>query len=127
MQRDAANDAGRKGTSTQNGVAGHGTSSPYDIHATLIAAGPDFKGHATSDAPTANLDLAPTLLKLAGIAVPSTMTGRVIEESLRNGPLPASLRVDRSRETVKTPDGSYQLTAHISTDVAAALAERRQA
>jgi arylsulfatase A-like enzyme len=112
---DAANEAGRKGTSTQNGVAGHGTSSPYDIHATLIAAGPDFKEHATSDAPTANLDLAPTLLKLAGIAVPSTMTGRVIDEGLRSGPQPASLRVDRSRETVKTSDGSYQLTAHIST------------
>src|SRR5262249_7972089 len=49
---DAANGAGRKGTSTQNGVAGHGTSSPYDIHATLIAAGPDFKEHEKSDAPT---------------------------------------------------------------------------
>jgi len=112
---DAANDAGRKGTSTQNGVAGHGTSSPYDIHATLIAAGPDFKERATSDLPTANLDLAPTLLKLAGLPVPATMTGRVIEEGLRSGPPPAGLRVERSSEAVQSADGSYRLTAHIST------------
>ena len=112
---DAANAEGRRGTTAQNGVAGHGTSSPFDIHATLIAAGPDFKEHATGDAPTANLDLAPTLLSIAGLAVPQAMTGRVIEEGLRSGPSPASLRLERLTETVKTPDGSYQLTAHRST------------
>jgi len=112
---DAANDAGTRGTTAQGGVAGHGTSSPFDIHATLIAAGPDFKEHATSGAPTANLDLAPTLLKLEGLAVPQTMTGRVIEEGLRSGPSPASLRVERSRDTVKTPGGTYELTVHRST------------
>ncbi len=37
------NKAGFAGTTTQGGVAGHGTSSPYDIHNTLIAAGPDFR------------------------------------------------------------------------------------
>ena len=42
------------------------------------------------------------------------MTGRVIEEALRSGPAIASMRVDRVTETVKTPDGAYELTAHIS-------------
>jgi hypothetical protein len=42
------------------------------------------------------------------------MTGRVIEEGLRNGRRPAP-RVMRSAETVTTPDGSYVLTANIST------------
>jgi len=111
---DRANDAGRRGTSTQTGVAGHGTSSPFDVHATLIAAGPDFKEHATSDAPTGNLDVAPTLLKLLGLPVPPAMSGRVIEEGMRAGPAPESLRVVRSGDTVQTADGAYRLTTRIS-------------
>jgi hypothetical protein len=83
------NAAGVAGKTTQGGVAGHGTSSPYDIHNTLIAVGPAFREHATSMVPTANVDLAPTLLKLLGVAIPPAMTGRVIKEALRSGPAPA--------------------------------------
>jgi predicted AlkP superfamily pyrophosphatase or phosphodiesterase len=109
----APNADGFAGTTTQGGVAGHGSSSPFDIHNTLIAAGPDFRERATSDAPTSNVDLAPTLLRLLGLPADPGMTGRVIEEGLRNGrPAPA---VTRAMETVKTPDGSYVLTATIST------------
>ncbi len=111
---DRSNDAGRRGTSTQNGVAGHGTSSPYDIHATLIAAGPGFKQRATSAVPTGNVDLTPTLLTLLGMPVPTEMTGRVVREGFRAGPLPGTVRVDRTDETVRTADGTYRLTAHFS-------------
>jgi predicted AlkP superfamily pyrophosphatase or phosphodiesterase len=107
------NAAGFAGTTTQTGVAGHGTSSPFDIHNTLIAAGPDFREHATSDAPTSNVDIAPTLLRLLGLPPAPGMTGRVIEEGLRNGH-PATA-VTRSTETVRTPDGSYVLTANLSS------------
>jgi arylsulfatase A-like enzyme len=109
------NEAGFEGESTQSGVAGHGTSSPHDIHIPLMAAGPDFREHAVSDAPTSNADLAPTLLRLLGISAPREMTGRAIEEGLRRGPAPASVRVTHETETVSTPDSSYVLTAHIST------------
>jgi arylsulfatase A-like enzyme len=108
------NDAGWPGKTTDGGVAGHGTSSPYDIHNTLIAAGPDFRERAVSDVPTGNVDIAPTLLHLLGMKPAPSMTGRVIEEGLRTGPTPASVRVQRLNETVKTQDGSYELTAHIS-------------
>ena len=109
---DHANPAGFKGTTTQRGVAGHGSSSPYDIHNTLIAAGPDFRGGATSDLPTSNVDLAPTLLRLVGLPPAPSMTGRVIEESLRNGarPLPKT----EGGEVVGTADGRYTLSAHFS-------------
>jgi len=110
----AKNEAGYAGQTTQSGVAGHGASSPYDIRVALIAAGPDFREHATSDAPTSNVDLAPTLLRLLAIEAPKTMTGRVIAEGLRNGPSIASVRVQRMNETVRTADGAYELTAHIS-------------
>ncbi len=109
------NAAGYAGRTTQNGVAGHGTSSPYDIHNTLIAAGPDFKEHVTSSVPTSNVDLAPTILKMLGLPVPSSMTGRVIEEGLRSGPMPGSIRVEHAIETAKTTDGGYQVDAHTST------------
>lgn len=107
------NEAGYAGKTTDSGVAGHGTSSPYDVHNTLIAAGPDFREHTSSDVPTGNVDLAPTLLRLLGLKVPSSMTGRVIDEALRTGPI-ASIKVERVTETVKTPDGGYALTAHLS-------------
>jgi len=111
---DEASKTGFPGTTTQTGVAGHGTSSPYDIHNTLIAAGPDFRERTTSDVPTGNVDIAPTLLHLLGVAAPATVAGRVIREGLRNGPLPAAVKVDRVTEMVRTPDGSYELTARFS-------------
>ena len=112
---DATNDAGYKGKTTDAGGAGHGSSSPYDIHNTLIAAGPDFREHAASGVPTGNVDLAPTLLRLLGMTPPPTMTGRVIEEGLRGGPEPASMAVERTTRTVTSSDGAYALTAHFST------------
>ena len=108
------NDAGYEGKTTQSGTAGHGTSSPLDVHIPLIAAGPDFREHAVSDVPTGNVDLAPTVLRLLGLPVPNTMTGRVIEEALRDGPPLSSVQVGHVTETVKTADASYELTAHIS-------------
>ena len=47
--RREKNEAGYEGKTTQSGVAGHGASSPHDIHIPLMAAGPDFREHAVSD------------------------------------------------------------------------------
>ena len=40
---------GVAGTTRDGGTAGHGSSSPYDVHNTLLAAGPDFRARASSD------------------------------------------------------------------------------
>jgi arylsulfatase A-like enzyme len=109
------NAAGYEGQTTATGVAGHGSSSPFDIHNTLIAAGPDFREHAVSEVPTANVDLAPTLLRLLGLNGAPTMSGRIIAEGLRNGPSPASLPVAHFTRTVTSDDGGYELTAHFSS------------
>ena len=109
-----ANSAGFQGTTTQGGVAGHGTSSPYDIHNTLIAAGPEFREHASSDLPTSNVDVAPTLLRLLGMPVAPGMTGRVIAEGLRSDAPPAT-QAKRSTETVQSTNPRYKLTAYFST------------
>ena len=105
---------GFAGTTRDGGTAGHGSSSPYDIHNTLMAAGPDFRERASSDVPTSNVDLAPTLLRLLGLAAPASMSGRVIQEGLRGGPAISTVRVERLQQTVKTSDNTYELTAHLS-------------
>ncbi len=111
---DDKNDAGFSGKTTQGGVAGHGTSSRWDVHNTLMAAGPDFREHATSAVPASNVDLAPTLLRLLGVSAPATMTGRVLDEAFRRGPAPASVVVT-TRDVRSGVANGYEVTARIST------------
>ncbi|MGD9903781.1 MAG: alkaline phosphatase family protein [Vicinamibacterales bacterium] len=76
--------AGMRGTSSANGTAGHGSTSPFEVTNTLLAAGPDFRERVVSDVATGNVDITPTLLRLAGVAAPaSAFDGRVIAEALR--------------------------------------------
>lgn len=60
----------------------HGSLSPFDLHATLIANGPSFREGVTSDVPTGAVDLLPTILSILGIDAPSTLDGRVLWEGL---------------------------------------------
>lgn len=107
------NASGVPGKTTSTGTAGHGSSGVYDIHNTLLAAGPAFREHAASSVPTGNVDIAPTLLRLMGLHIPPSMSGRVIEEGLRNGPLPGTIKVSKTRSTARR-DG-YELSAYFST------------
>ena len=112
---DAENEYGYRGTSAQDGVAGHGSSSPFDIHNTLIAAGPLLKSGVTVDVPSSNVDFSPTFLSLLGIDVPSSMQGRVLTETFADGPDPESVEVESTQHTVESEDGRYRLTASTST------------
>ena len=111
---DHKNAHGVPGTSASNGVAGHGSSSPFEIHNTLIAAGPDIKQGVTLDVPSGNVDFAPTFLRALGIAVPQTMQGRPLVEAFRGALAGATPTVTQSRHTARTADGSYAQTAHFS-------------
>lgn len=112
---DERNAYGFPGITASGGVAGHGSTSAFDVHNVMIAAGPDIEPHVTIATPTGNVDFAPTFLRLAGVAVPGSMDGRVLEEALRGGPDPSGLRVESTTHTVKTADGVYTLTAFFST------------
>lgn len=85
------NEHGFAGRTTNGGVAGHGSTSLYDIHNTLIAYGPLFKTQLRTQLASANVDLAPTVLHALGITLPESMTGRPLREALTNGPDPASI------------------------------------
>jgi arylsulfatase A-like enzyme len=60
----------------------HGSLSPFDMHATLVANGPSFKSGLVSSIPTGAVDLMPTVLTLLGIDLPSPIDGRVLTEAL---------------------------------------------
>jgi arylsulfatase A-like enzyme len=66
------------------GEGTHATLSRFDMHNTLIAAGPDFRRAQTDDLPTGNVDLAPTILHVLGIKAPREMDGRVLSEAMVN-------------------------------------------
>ncbi|MGI6375863.1 MAG: alkaline phosphatase family protein [Anaerolineae bacterium] len=81
--------AGRPGSS----VATHGSTSPYSLRNTLVAWGAGLRQGITSDAPCGLVDVAPTVLRLLGIARPASMDGRVLHELLLDGPAPADVPV----------------------------------
>jgi arylsulfatase A-like enzyme len=71
------------------GNGSHASLSEFDVHNTLIAAGPDFRRGAVDDLPSGNVDLAPTILHLLGLASPVRMDGRVLFEALKQTSSPA--------------------------------------
>jgi arylsulfatase A-like enzyme len=67
------------------GKGTHATLSRYDLHNTLIAAGPDFRRGLIDDLPSGNIDVAPTILYLLSATPAAKLDGRVLVEALENG------------------------------------------
>jgi arylsulfatase A-like enzyme len=108
---DDKNEFGYPGTAANNGTAGHGSTSPYELHATLIAAGPDIRSGAGNDIATGQVDLAPTVCHLLGVEPAEGMDGRVLKEILKGNEKAARPYIAQSTLNVATPDGSYRLEA----------------
>ena len=64
------------------GKGTHASLSSYDMHNTLIAAGPDFKAGWEDQTPTGNVDLAPTVLWILGVQPQQPLDGRVLLEAM---------------------------------------------
>jgi hypothetical protein len=113
---DAENEFGYPGEVLTTGTAGHGSSSPWDIRATFIAAGPGVKRNVTSQVPTGNIDIVPTTFALLGQEVPAGLDGRVLDEVLTTGPEPGSVQfeVDPIVTSVELEGGLYELTVNRS-------------
>jgi arylsulfatase A-like enzyme len=69
-------DEGKKGKGT------HASLSRFDMHNTLVAAGPDLRRGFISELPSGNADLVPTILWILGIEPPQRMDGRILTEAL---------------------------------------------
>jgi predicted AlkP superfamily pyrophosphatase or phosphodiesterase len=94
------------GSDRKPGEGMHVTLSRFDMHNTLVAAGPDFRRGVSDELPTGNVDVAPTILWILGITPPQPMDGRVLTEALTiDGP-----RVGRPKTTqieAKNPHGKF--------------------
>src|SRR6266516_779245 len=66
------------------GKGTHATLSRFDMHNTLIAAGPDFRRGYTNELASGNVDLAPTILRILTMTPPHQMNGRVLFEAVAN-------------------------------------------
>lgn len=60
----------------------HASLSPFDMHNTCIAAGPDFRRDFQDPLPTGNIDIAPTVTWLLGVTPQRQPSGRVLHEAL---------------------------------------------
>jgi arylsulfatase A-like enzyme len=98
---------------TQRGT--HASLSAFDMHNTLIAAGPDLRQGFTVETPSGNVDVAPTILKILGAKPPGTMDGRVLTEAL-NPPDAKSPSVEKKqlRAHATLPTGEWTQTLDVS-------------
>jgi arylsulfatase A-like enzyme len=108
---DRKNAAGYAGASFSRGVAGHGSCSPYEVHIALLAAGPSFKKSFSSELPTSNVDIVPTLLHIHHIPIPASMDGRVISEFLveKNKQAVPAVKKETILTSAKYEGGVYTL------------------
>jgi arylsulfatase A-like enzyme len=74
-------------TPLATGQGNHGSFSRAETRNFMAAIGPDFKAGYADPAPISNADIAPTLARLMGLALPAggALTGRVISEALKGG------------------------------------------
>jgi len=105
---------GFPGTVMLPGKAGHNSTSPFDIHASFIASGPDINTHINSTLTSGNVDIAPTVLFLMGIETPAGMDGRVLREVFKSGPVPEDMKAKSAKYTAETTlEGiHYQTTVY---------------
>src|SRR6266568_1018790 len=83
------------------GKGTHATLSRFDMHNTLVAAGPDFRRSETDDLPTGNVDLDPTILAVLGMTSAQKLDGRVLAEAMNiavRAPETASETLKAARE-----------------------------
>lgn len=109
---DEKNAAGYAGTSLSKGVAGHGGSSPYEIHIPFMASGPAFKKAYQNPLPSSNVDITPTVLALYQLPAPATMEGRPLTELMvREKKLPGTA----TTTVTETQVAGYKLLMEVST------------
>ena len=88
--------------------------SEFDVHNTLVVAGPDFQKSLTTSLPSANVDIAPTVLRILGLEPPQKLDGRVLAEAMdeRAGKIEALTKTIQASR--KFPSGEWQQNLHVS-------------
>jgi arylsulfatase A-like enzyme len=96
------------------GEGSHTTLSEFDVHNTLIVAGPDFRERLATTLPSSNVDIAPTVLRILGIEPPQKFDGRVLIEGMEE----RAAKIDALTKTIqaarKFPSGEWQQYLRVS-------------
>jgi len=96
------------------GKGTHASLSRFDMHNTLIAAGPDFKRGETDDLPSGNVDLAPTILQILGIKPDSKMDGRILSEAMTTAMASGKLETKKIDATKNFESGTWRQSLQVS-------------
>ncbi len=96
------------------GQGSHATLSEFDVHNTLIAAGPDFRRHEATTLPSSNVDIAPTVLHLLGLEPPVKLDGRVLLEAIEEKAERTEVLSKTMPASRKFPSGEWQQYLRVS-------------
>ena len=96
------------------GKGTHATLSEFDVHNTLIAAGPDFREQTALALPSSNLDLAPTILHLLRVEPRQKFDGRVLIEAMEEKAERTEVLSKTMRATRRVPSGEWQQHLRVS-------------
>ena len=101
---------------TAKKVGNHASLSPYDMHNTLVAAGPDLRRGVLDTLPSGNTDLAPTVFWILGLRDEAAkMDGRVLGEALSGEAPPLrSYEVKRLEARHETLGGAWEQYLQVS-------------
>lgn len=92
----------------------HGSFSPFDVHNTLIAAGPDFRAGFRDPLPTGNVDVAPTIARILGLSLPHAQ-GRALLEALGHGAAVGDYQV--TAQVLRPSAPATGIAVHLPTDL----------
>jgi arylsulfatase A-like enzyme len=96
------------------GKGSHATLSEFDVHNTLIAAGPGFRREMVSDLPSSNIDLAPTVLHLLGLVSSHQFDGRVLAEAMMGDSAQPRAVTETLEATRKFSSGQWRQHLRVS-------------
>lgn len=96
------------------GKGSHATLSEFDVHNTLIAAGPSFRRAMEDELPSGNIDLAPTILHLLGLESSHKLDGRVLSEAMIGDSTSPRAVTETLEATRKFPSGQWRQHLRIS-------------
>jgi arylsulfatase A-like enzyme len=96
------------------GKGTHASLSRFDMHNTLIAAGPNFKRDETNDLPSGNVDLAPTILQILAIKPLQKMDGRVLSEAMTAATTSQKAETKTIEATKHFQSGTWRQSLQIS-------------
>jgi hypothetical protein len=97
------------------GKGTHATLSRFDMHNTLIAAGPDFRRGEGDESPSGNVDLAPTILRILGIKSTRELDGRILSEAMVGSNIaPAKPESQTIQATRELAAGTWHQSIQIS-------------